>query len=156
MKNQEGLTASQKDYLEAIYQISCEKKAARAKEISEILGVRASSVTGALRMLRGMGLINYTPYDEVTLTGTGRVAAEKIVKDHKALQLFLTTVLGVELKEADAAAGRMERFVPDAIIERLGKYAEEIEKCPANGLSWDEQFGSYHPRDNKEMSCRTF
>ncbi len=60
------LTASQEDYLEAIYTISQEKMAARAKDISTHLDVRASSVTGALRTLGGMGLINYAPYDLIT------------------------------------------------------------------------------------------
>ncbi|MCI5132482.1 MAG: metal-dependent transcriptional regulator, partial [Candidatus Electrothrix sp. EH2] len=46
------LTASQEDYLEAIYNIVDDKMAARAKDIAEYLAVRASSVTGALRTLR--------------------------------------------------------------------------------------------------------
>ena len=45
------LTPSQEDYLEAVYRISEEKKAARAKDIADRLNVRASSVTAALRTL---------------------------------------------------------------------------------------------------------
>ena len=63
MKELKNLTASQEDYLEAIYHISAEKMAARAKDISIYLDVRASSVTGALRILGKLGLVNYAPYD---------------------------------------------------------------------------------------------
>ena len=39
------LTPSQEDYIEAVYRISEEKKAARAKDIADRLNVRAPSVT---------------------------------------------------------------------------------------------------------------
>ncbi len=44
----DDLSASQEDYLEAIFHISEEKMAARAKDIAKYLDVKASSVTGAL------------------------------------------------------------------------------------------------------------
>ena len=50
------LTPSQEDYLEAVYRISEEKKAARAKDIADRLNVRASSVTAALRTLAALEL----------------------------------------------------------------------------------------------------
>ena len=120
------LTASQEDYLEAIYLISAEKMAARAKDIAQRLNVRASSVTGALRTLGAMGLVNYAPYDLITLTSEGKVAAEEIVKRHRALENFLVNVLGIDPKEADEAACKMEHSVPKAIVERLAKYAEYV------------------------------
>jgi DtxR family Mn-dependent transcriptional regulator len=54
-------SSSLEDYLEAIYHIVHEKQAARAKDIVERLGVKNSSVTGALRVLSGKGLINDAP-----------------------------------------------------------------------------------------------
>ncbi len=128
------LTASQEDYLEAIYTISQEKMAARAKDISTHLNVRASSVTGALRTLGGMGLINYAPYDLITLTDEGRVVAEDIVHRHNALKDFLINVLGIEHKEADETACKMEHSVPKTIVERLIKYSEYVESCPKGTL----------------------
>jgi len=51
MQSTKTLSASLEDYLEAIYHIVREKKAARAKDISKRLGVNRSSVTGALHSL---------------------------------------------------------------------------------------------------------
>ena len=137
------LTASQEDYLEAIYHISAEKMAARAKDIAVRLGVKASSVTGALRTLGSMGLINYAPYDLITLTDEGKVVAKEIVNRHETLEKFLVNVLGIDRQEADEAACKMEHSVPKAIIERLIKYSEYIEKCPKGGVSWESGFGYY-------------
>jgi DtxR family Mn-dependent transcriptional regulator len=143
MPSDNKLTASQEDYLEAIYHISAEKMAARAKDIADYLDVRASSVTGALRTLGRIGLVNYAPYDLITLTEEGLVLAEEIVRRHRALKKFLVNVLGIDEPEADAAACRMEHSVSKAITERLVKYAEYVEKCPKGGISWESGFGYY-------------
>ncbi len=154
MKQQKKLTASQEDYLEAIYHISAEKMAARAKDISQRLEVRASSVTGALRTLKKMGLINYAPYDLITLTEKGKPVAEEVVRRHQALERFLVHVLGVEAKEADIAACRMEHSIPKAIVDRLIKYAEYVEKCPKGAITWDSGFGYYCKHGCDEEDCR--
>ena len=153
MATDSKLTASQEDYLEAIYHISVKKKAARAKDISQYLNVRASSVTGALRTLSKLGLINYAPYDLITLTDTGTVAAEDIVQRHSALEKFLVNVLGVDAIEADKAACKMEHAVPKAIIDRLVKYSEYVEKCPKGGITWSSGFGYYCKHECVEEDC---
>ena len=148
------LTASQEDYLEAIYHISAKKMAARAKDIAERLGVRGSSVTGALRSLGALGLINYAPYDLITLTGEGKVVAEESVRRHSALERFLVNVLGIDEKEADEAACKMEHAVPKPIIERLVKYSEYVEKCPKGGVSWESGFGYYCKQGCTTEDCQ--
>ena len=148
------LTASQEDYLEAIYNIVADKTAARAKDIADYLAVRASSVTGALRTLSAMGLVNYAPYDLITLTEEGHTAAEEIVRRHKALENFLVNVLGVDAREADEAACKMEHSVPKAIVERLVKYAEYVDKCPKGGITWASGFGYYCRHGCTEEDCK--
>lgn len=98
MLSKNKLTASQEDYLEAIFHISAKKMAARAKDISKYLDVRASSVTGALRTLGKMGLVNYAPYDLITLTEEGHVVAEDIVGRHRALENFFSKCAGGRVK----------------------------------------------------------
>jgi DtxR family Mn-dependent transcriptional regulator len=143
MKQQSQLSASQEDYLEAVYHIAKEKKVARAKEIAKRLDVRASSVTNALRILSSLGLINYAPYDLITLTEAGLTAAQEIVGRHVALSNFLVTVLGVDETEADLAACKMEHSVPKSIVNRLIQYADYITHCPRGGITWDSGFGYY-------------
>ncbi|MEA3469656.1 MAG: metal-dependent transcriptional regulator [Thermodesulfobacteriota bacterium] len=153
MATENKLTASQEDYLEAIYHISAAKMASRAKDICNRLGVRASSVTGALRTLAKLDLINYAPYDLITLTDEGRVVAEEIVRRHQALEHFLVNVLGVDQKEADEAACKMEHSVPKEIVDRFVKYAEYVEKCPKGGITWNSGFGYYCKHGCTEEDC---
>lgn len=149
------ITASQEDYLEAIYHISEEKMAARAKDIAAALNVRASSVTGALKALSALGLVNYAPYDLITLTPEGKKIAKEIVHRHNALQGFLTTVLGINKKDADDAACKMEHSIPKDIVERFIKYADFVERCPKGGITWKTGFGYYCRVGCTDDNCRS-
>lgn len=154
MKTKFNITDSQEDYLEAIYHISKEKLVARPKDISKYLKVRGSSVTGALKALGAMGLINYAPYDVVTLTDDGVVVAEDIVHRHNALQRFMTNVLGIEGEEADSAACKMEHSITKVVVERLVKYSEYVERCPKGGISWESGFGYYCKHGCSDEDCK--
>ncbi|HUX12304.1 MAG TPA: metal-dependent transcriptional regulator [Spirochaetia bacterium] len=120
------LSASQEDYLEAIYHISERKQAARAKDISTRLGVNNSSVTGALHALAQKGLVNYEPYDIVTLTDQGYAAAQQVVRRHEVLREFLVQVLDVAPEEAEESACKLEHAVSDTVLEKLVRFMADV------------------------------
>lgn len=130
------LTASLEDYLEAISQIIAEKQAVRPKDIARRLKVSNSSVTGALRTLADKQLINYAPYDVISLTTSGQRIATDVVRRHETLRDFFVQVLAVEAAEADDAACRMEHSIPKVILERFIQFAEFVETCPRGGSKW--------------------
>ncbi len=66
-----ALSASLEDYLEAIFHIVEAKGAAKPRDIVHELKIGASSVTAALKSLAAKDLVNYSPYDIVTLTKAG-------------------------------------------------------------------------------------
>ena len=124
MSAPQPLSASLEDYLEAIYHIVAAKQAARAKDIAARLKVSGSSVTGALHALAKRELINYAPYDIITLTDEGHRIAADVVRRHCVLRRFFTDVLDVPHAEADDAACRMEHAIPRAILQRIIAFAE--------------------------------
>jgi len=124
------LSASLEDYLEAIYHIVCGKQAARAKDIVQRLGVKNSSVTGALRVLTDKGLISYAPYDVITLTAEGKRISEGVVRRHEALRDFFVKVLSLEVELADKAACNMEHALPAKILVRLTRFVKFVESRP--------------------------
>ena len=95
LPNTLGVSASLEDYLEAIHVTVEAKGAARAKDIVNHMGVHNSSVTQALRSLSDKKLINYAPYDVITLTDSGRRIAVDVLKRHETLHAFLVKVLGL-------------------------------------------------------------
>jgi DtxR family transcriptional regulator, Mn-dependent transcriptional regulator len=148
----EVLSASLEDYLKAIFRIVAVKQAARAKDISARLSVSNSSVTGALRTLADRGLINYAPYDLITLTPLGQTIARDIVRRQEALREFFTKVLAVDAETAEIGACKMEHEIPPAIVERFIQFVDFVEVCPRAGSQWIHGFG-YSCRDVSQEVC---
>ena len=136
MTQDDGLTESQEDYLEAILAILEEKQAVRAKDIAKRLGVTGPSVTGALHVLSAKGVVNYAPYDVITLTEKGRKAAEDVARRHRVLKDFLTRVLGVGASEADVAACRMEHVLSPSVMRKIVDFLGLVDMCPDGGNDW--------------------
>jgi DtxR family Mn-dependent transcriptional regulator len=137
----EDLSSSLEDYLEMIYVLTLESGAARAKDIAERLGVRRSSVTGALRMLSEKALVHYTPYGLVTLTAAGRERAGEVRLRHEILREFFVGVLQVDAALAEEAACQMEHGVPRPLLDRLIAYLTVVESCPNARMAWDARLG---------------
>jgi len=117
------LTASQEDYLEAVLLEVRRNGSARVRDVAARLDVAMPSVTGALKALAKRGLVNYQPYELITLTPRGRRLGEKVAGRHRALREFFTDVLGVEPATAERNACRIEHAVDDDLLERLRSFA---------------------------------
>ena len=124
------LTAALEDYLEAIFNLCRFDQAARSRDIAESLNVHKSTVTAALKSLGQMNLINYAPYEAVTLTPEGRKLAADVVKRHAALRDFFVDILKVDVETAEKAACGMEHSVPREIVEKLADFAHSMSGCP--------------------------
>lgn len=146
-----GLSASLEDYLEAIFHIEESKQVVRAKNIADRMQVRGSSVTGALNQLARRELVNYSPYELVTLTPRGRRAALDVVRRHEALKEFLTGVLGVEEKMAGEYACRMEHSVHKQILDRLVGFVGFLAAYPDGaGERLIEEFKEFHATNREK------
>ncbi|MBN2208789.1 MAG: metal-dependent transcriptional regulator [Candidatus Coatesbacteria bacterium] len=149
----ENITASMEDYLEAIYHISEEHNVARAKQIASRMDVAMSSVTGALRHLAEHGLVNYDPYEYVTLTREGRAVASDIAHRHSSLKSFLVNVLSVSEPLAEETACKMEHAITGEVLERFLRFAEFVEVCPRAGTGWLEDFSLYCEGGKNRERC---
>lgn len=144
MKKPTKLSSSLEDYLEAIYLCSQAHGEARSKEIMERLKVSGPSVTEALRLLSEKGLVNYTPYEAITLTAQGTIIAKDVLYCHETLRDFFIEVLGVDYQTADEGACRMEHTVSSSIIEKMVNYTHYLRKeCRSRGCDKKDCFQNY-------------
>lgn len=147
------LSESLEDYLEAIYHIVSQKQAARATDISKRMNVNPSSVTGALRSLADKGMVNYAPYDIITLTAEGSVAARRVAHRHEVLRDFFTKVLAVDDGLANTAACGMEHHVGRDVLRRLGYLARFIEAgSKADGGQWLGRFLEFCYEQDRQIA----
>jgi len=150
------LSASLEDYLETIYNIVSEKGGVRAKDISVSLDVKAGSVTTALQALAKGGLVNYKPYEVITLTDEGLEEAKRVIRKHEVLEDFFVDILGVDRDVARQGACQIEHVIPDDLLDRLISFTEFVQACPRCGDSWLGQFhkqcSSRQPQDKTDCA----
>ena len=154
MAGGEAISSSLEDYLEAILLAVRKKGAARAKDIATRLHVTSPSVTGALHALSERDLVNYTPYEFVTLTSEGEKLAEGVLRRHAALKDFLIKVLAVEESKAESAACSMEHALPRPILERLIRFVDFIESCPRAGADLVDHFMHFCQDSKTPQDCK--
>jgi len=65
------LTPAMEDYLEAIFNLSKEKRVVRVKDIAKRLDVKMPTVTSMLKTLSKRELIDYEKYEYLELTKKG-------------------------------------------------------------------------------------
>ena len=153
MKEKTDLSASLEDYIEAIYHIIEEKLVARSKEIAAKLSVSRASVTEALRALSKRGLINYAPYEAITLTDEGKIVAEDVIFRHEALKRFFIEVLAIDTTIAEEGACRIEHSAPPEIIARMISFTDFIKVCPRGGEDLIQGFAEYCAKGKQGEKC---
>lgn len=128
MKKTSLLSAGMEDYLEAIYNLTEEKRVARVKDIAERLSVSAPSVSAALKSLLEKGVIDYESHGPIFLTVEGEVLAKAILHKHKVLKSFLHDYLKVEAEKAEIVACELEHSLDEDITKKLVKFLKNIDK----------------------------
>ena len=113
------LTRSVEDYLKAIYRLSPEGRPAATSEIARLLELSAPSVSGMVKRLSELGLLEHIPYNGMQLTETGRRAALRMVRRHRLIEAYLVQFLGYSWDTVHAEGERLEHAVSDTLVERM-------------------------------------
>ena len=149
----EELTPTLEDYLQAIHRIESERKVARPKDICEAQGVASSTVTAALQSLAEKGMINYEPYELITLTPAGREKAERLATRLRIVRDFLEEILGLDPGQAAATACDMEHAVGRQALERFVCIMAFIRRHSPAGVDWREAFRRFIEQGAGGRSC---
>jgi DtxR family transcriptional regulator, Mn-dependent transcriptional regulator len=110
------------NYLKTIYELSASATEASAQEIAVRVGVSAPAVSKMLRHLAQHHLVDYTPYQPVTLTALGERVALEVIRHHRLLELYLMESLGYGWEQVHDEAERLEHHISEefeASIERM-------------------------------------
>ncbi|MBE1877722.1 metal-dependent transcriptional regulator [Myceligenerans pegani] len=114
------LTPVAQDYLKAVWsEQEWSTKKVTSKQLSDRLGVGASTVSETVRRLCDQGLLDHAPYGAVELTESGRRLALQMVRRHRLLETFLVNELGYGWDEVHDEAEILEHAVSDLLVERL-------------------------------------
>jgi DtxR family transcriptional regulator, Mn-dependent transcriptional regulator len=113
----EELSVAVQDYAKAIYTLETQTGSATTNALAERLDVRPASVSGMLRKLVALELVEHEPYRAVRLTERGRAVALEVIRHHRLLELFLVESLGMGWDEVHTEAERLEHVLSEELEE---------------------------------------
>ena len=116
-----AITAAMEDYLKVIYRLSEDGKRATTQAIAERMNVAAPSVTGMIKRLAELKLVEHERYRWVTLTPAGEKAALEIVRHHRLLELYLAEALGYSWDQVHDEAERLEHTISEEFEARIDR-----------------------------------
>src|SRR5579884_2367800 len=121
----ETMSATVQDYVKAIYALQTRGAGAvSTTELAERLGVTAGSVSGMVRKLTDLDLVEHEPYRGVRLTAQGRRVALEVLRHHRLIELFLASELGMPWDRVHDEAEVLEHVLSEElealIAARLG------------------------------------
>lgn len=118
------------DYLKAVWSLQQAESPVATSRIAERLGLTPPAVTSMVKRLAEQGLLRHEPYYGVRLTAAGELAALRIIRRHRVLELFLVETLGYDWDRVHDEAERLEHAASDELIERLARLLGEPERDP--------------------------
>jgi DtxR family Mn-dependent transcriptional regulator len=127
------------DYLEAIYFLAfpvgeygpvVKEGPAPAARVAEMLHVTPPTASEMMKRLEADGLIERGPRKGPLLTERGRAEAERIVRNHRIIERFLTDFMGYSPAESHVHADEMGDAFSDEMVERLETQLGHPDRCP--------------------------
>jgi DtxR family Mn-dependent transcriptional regulator len=106
------------DYIKAIYKLQANGPV-QTNDIAKEIGVSGASVTGMLKRLDSMKLVEYNSYKGVVLSESGNKVALEIVRFHRLLETYLREMLNYPLDRIHEEACRLEHFISEEFIEKI-------------------------------------
>ena len=131
------------DYISAIYELIEKKEIATNKKISEILGVKAASVSEMLKKLVEEGEV-YTENKSILLTETGKMRARALLTKHRLWELFLVKYLGYSWHDVHEDAKALEYVTSNGLKDRLNEFLNKPMHCPHGNEIYEN-----HPETDK-------
>ena len=116
------------EYCECIFELREDDLEVIQARIAERLQVSRPAVSEMMKRLEAEGLI--TSDGGITLTETGRVLGESVVRRHRLAEVFLTDVLKLSWAEAHHEAGKWEHVISESIEKAMIDLLGDPTTCP--------------------------
>jgi len=125
------LSEAQEDYLKQILLLGSAPEGSSPLErtnsvstqkLAERMEVKPASVTGMLKKLAELALVEYEAYKGVRLTEAGYKVALEVLRHHRLLETYLHQALGYGWEEVHAEAERLEHHISEDFEARIAEW----------------------------------
>jgi DtxR family Mn-dependent transcriptional regulator len=121
MTTRKDLSAAMEDYLKVAYLLREDGQTITVQALAQALGISPPSVTGMVKRLTSMGLLQHTAYQHIQFTPAGEAIALEMIRHHRLLELYLAEFLGMPWEDVHAEADRLEHHISEDLEERISQ-----------------------------------
>lgn len=119
------------EYLEAIYALAeSGEQPVKTSQLANYLELAAASVSEMLARLAERKLVNYTPYEGVSLTPIGQRRVLELTRQHRLWEVFLYQYLGINLADVYQEACILEHATSKLVTGKLAEFLGNPRLCP--------------------------
>lgn len=124
---QPPLSEAQEDYLKQILLLGGGERledtlSVSTQALADRMEIKPASVTGMLKKLAELGLVEYEAYRGVRLTEAGYQVALEVLRHHRLLEAYLHQALGYGWEEVHAEAERLEHHISEDFEARIAEW----------------------------------
>ena len=116
--------------LEALYRLAPEGGTASLDALAKRMGLTKALISERVLGLQGMGLVERSPAERLSLTAEGRRLAVGLIRKHRLLERFLVDLLQLPWAEVHEEASRLTPVLSDRVGDRLAKLLGDPPTCP--------------------------
>jgi DtxR family Mn-dependent transcriptional regulator len=127
--NLSDLTRAEVAYLQTMYRLNESEDIASVSVLAKKFNVRPPTAIEILRRLQAKGLVVQKPWKVPELSTRGMAMAESVIHQHRIIELYLNTTLGLSSQTSCAEATKIDYLLDKTVIERMCKVLKRPTKC---------------------------
>jgi DtxR family Mn-dependent transcriptional regulator len=108
--------------LKAIHFLQLSDEKVSTSAIAARLGVAQASVTGMIKKMAEMKLVDHSPYQGVALTPSGEKIALEIIRHHRLLELYLAEAMGYSWDKVHDEAEKLEHVISEEFEDKIDEF----------------------------------
>jgi DtxR family Mn-dependent transcriptional regulator len=119
LARRKSLTTAHEDYLKAVYMLKSQGREVTNSALANQLDVSPASATNMIKKLAELRLVEYEPYQSISLTDAGERVALEVLRHHRLLELYLHQELKLPWDQVHAEAERLEHVISEAVEDAI-------------------------------------
>lgn len=123
------LSRSEVAYLETMYRLRESNGAASVSALAKQFDVRLPTAIEILEKLEKKGLVVRRPWKIPELSRKGMAMAESIMHQHRVVELYFNTKLGLNSQISCDEASKIDYLLDRTVIERMCKALNRPSQC---------------------------
>jgi DtxR family transcriptional regulator, Mn-dependent transcriptional regulator len=129
-----GLIDTTEMYLRTVFELEEEGIVPLRARIAERLSQSGPTVSQTVARMERDGLLRVEGDRQLSLTGTGRTLAMRVMRKHRLAECLLVGVIGLPWEEVHIEACRWEHVISDSVERRLVELLDYPVRCPHGNI----------------------